>query len=182
MGSSLFSTAHAASIIDSGLYTTLLLVISASMAFTPIVVRLGDRLAARLAAVEPEPTSEEVPPRSEALVVGYGRVGRIVMATLQRAGVVADRGPTSTRTVSRLGRRLGHRVVYGDAADPRLLDRVGSADTRVVVAAVSTGPIEPRPQVSAARTTYPQALMLARAHDDDRRPKAQATGSEYRLN
>ena len=34
-------------IIDTGFYTTLLLVISASMALTPIVVRLGDRLAGR---------------------------------------------------------------------------------------------------------------------------------------
>ena len=51
--SSLFSAARAAAIIDTEFYTTLLLVISASMALTPIVVRLGDRLAARLAAAEP---------------------------------------------------------------------------------------------------------------------------------
>ena len=105
----LFNAARAAAIIDTGFYTTLLLVISASMALTPIVVRLGDRLAARLAAAEPVPEPAKVQPQAEALVVGYGRVGRIVMDTLRRAGVEAtavDIDPTRLA----IGRRLGHRV------------------------------------------------------------------------
>ena len=57
------------------------------------------------------------------------------MDTLRRAGVEAtavDIDPTRPA----VGRRLGHRVLYGDAADPRLLDQVGSVGTRVVVVAV----------------------------------------------
>jgi glutathione-regulated potassium-efflux system protein KefB len=175
----LFSTARAAGIIGPGFYTTLLLVISASMALTPIVVRLGDRLAAWLTTVEPVPEPEETQPRTEAIVVGYGRVGRIVMETLRRAGVAAtavDLDPARLQ----VGRRLGHRVVYGDAADPRMLDRVGSADTRVVVVAVDR-PDRAEATVSAARAAYPQALVLARAHDDDRRPKLKHLGASVVL-
>ena len=119
----LFSAARAAEIIDPGFYTTLLLVISASMALTPIVVRLGDRLAARLAAAEPVPEPAEIQPQAEALVVGYGRVGRIVMDMLRRAGVEATAVDIDPARPA-VGRRLGHRVIYGDASDPRLLDRV----------------------------------------------------------
>ena len=175
----LFSAARAAAIIDTGFYTTLLLVISASMALTPIVVRLGDRLAARLAAAEPVPEPAEIQPQAEALVVGYGRVGHIVMDTLRRAGVEAtavDIDPTRPA----VGRRLGHRVLYGDAADPRLLDQVGSVGTRVVVVAVDR-PDRAEAAVSAARAAYPEALVLARAHDNDRRPKLERLGASVVL-
>jgi hypothetical protein len=35
--------------------------------------------------------------------------------------------------------------------------------------------------VSAARAAYPQALVLARAHDDDRRPKLKHLGASVVL-
>lgn len=171
----LFSAARAAGILDPGFYTTLLLVIAASMALTPVVVRLGDRLATRLAAAEPVPEPAEIQPQADALVVGYGRVGRIVMETLRRAGVEAAAVDIDPARLA-VGRRLGHHVIYGDAADPRLLDRVGSADTRVVVVAVDR-PDRAEAAVSAARAAYPQALVLARAHDDDSRPKLKQLGA-----
>jgi glutathione-regulated potassium-efflux system protein KefB len=175
----LFSAARTSGIVDPGFYTTLLLVIAASMAFTPIVVRLGDRLAARLAAAEPVPEPAEIQPRAEALVVGYGRVGGIVMETLRRAGVEATAVDIDPSRLG-VGRRLGHRVIYGDAADPRLLDRVGSADTRVVVVALDR-PDRAEAAVSAARAAYPRALVLARARDDDRRPKLERLGASVVL-
>ena len=171
----LFSAARAAGILDSGFYTTLLLVIAASMALTPVVVRLGDRLATRLAAAKPVPEPTEIQPQADALVVGYGRVGRIVMETLRRAGVEAAAVDIDPARLA-VGRRLGHHVIYGDAADLRLLDQIGSADTRVVVVAVDR-PDRAEAAVSAARAAYPQALVLARAHDDDSRPKLKQLGA-----
>jgi glutathione-regulated potassium-efflux system ancillary protein KefC len=171
----LFSAARAAGVIEAEFYTTLLLVISASMALTPIVVRLGDRLAVRLEAAEPVPEPSEVEPETAAVIVGYGRVGQTVMAALRCAGVEAtavDIDPTALA----VGARLGHRVIYGDAADPRLLSRIGSADTRVVVVAVDR-PDRAEAAVSAARAAYPNALVVARAHNDDRRPKLEQIGA-----
>ena len=163
--------------MDPGFYTTLLLVISASMALTPIVVRLGDRLAARLAAAEPVPEPAEIQPQAEALVVGYGRVGRIVMDALRRTGVEATAVDIDPSRLA-VGRRLGHRVIYGDAADSRLLDQIGTVGTRVVVAV--DRPDRAEAAVSAARAAYPQALVLARAHDDERRPKLKRARGERR--
>jgi CPA2 family monovalent cation:H+ antiporter-2 len=110
----------------------------------------------------PEPGT--INPTTEALVVGYGRVGRVVMQTLRRVGVEAtavDVDPTRLA----VGQRLGDHVVYGDAADTRLLDQVGSASTRVVVVAVSR-PDQAEAVVSAARAAFPQAFVLACAQDD----------------
>lgn len=175
----LFSAARAAGILDATFYTTLLLVISASIALTPLVIRLGDRLALRLAAAEPTPEPNEAQPRTEAIVIGYGRVGRIVMEALRRGGA---RAVAVDLDLARLqvGRGLGHKVIYGDATDPRMLDRVGSVDTRVVVVAVDR-PDRAEAAVSAARAAYPRALVLARAHDDDRRPKLTHLGASIVL-
>ena len=175
----LFSAARAAAIMDPGFYTTLLLVISASMALTPIVVRLGDRFAPRLAAAEQLRQPEEIRPGAEALVVGYGRVGRIVMDALRRAGVEATAVDIDPSRLA-VGRRLGHRVIYGDAANSRLLDQIGTVGTRVVVVAVDR-PDRAEAAVSAARAAYPQALVLARAQDDERRPKLKRLGASVVL-
>ena len=71
-------------------------------------------------------------------------------------------------------------MIYGDAANPRLLDQVGAVGTRVVVVAVDR-PDRAEAAVSAARAAYPQALVLARAHDDDRRPKLERLGASVVL-
>ncbi|HEX6013334.1 MAG TPA: NAD(P)-binding protein, partial [Geminicoccaceae bacterium] len=135
--------------------------------------------AARLAAAEPVPQPEDTQAPAGVLVVGYGRVGRIVMATLRRAGVEATAVDIDPSRLA-VGRRLGHRVLYGDAADPRLLDQAGSPETRVVVVAVDR-PDRAEAVVSAARAAYPRAPVLARAHDDDRRPKLERLGASVVL-
>jgi Trk K+ transport system NAD-binding subunit len=175
----LFSTAAAVGVMDPGFYTTLLLVISASMALTPVVVRLGDRLATRLGTAEPVPELNTIHPSAQVLVVGYGRVGQIVMQTLRRAGVevtAVDIQPTRLA----VGQRLSDHVVYRNAAATRLLDQVGSANTRVVVVAVGD-PDQTEAVVSAARAAFPQAFVLARAYEDDRCPKLEQLGADVVL-
>ena len=97
---------------------------------------------------------------------------------MRRAGMEAtavDIDPTRLA----VGRRLGHRVLYGDAADPRLLER-RLCRTRVVVVAVDR-PDRAEAAVSAARAAYPEALVLARAHDNDHRPRPERLGASVCL-
>lgn len=177
----LFGAALAAGVMGPQLHTTLLLVISASMALTPLVVRLGDRVAERLALAYPEPALEPWSPAepAQAVVVGYGRVGRLVVETLQRAGVAVTAVDLDPSRVQ-LGRRLGHQVVYGDAGDPRVLDSIAADTARVVIVAVDR-PERAETAVSAARAAYPAALILARAHDNDRRPTLERLGASIVL-
>lgn len=177
----LFAAARQAGVLGAEHHSILLLVISTSMALTPLVVHLGDRLAARLARAFPEPVEEPLtlPEPARAVVVGYGRVGRLVVETLQRADVpvvALDLDPARLR----LGRRLGHRVLYGDATDPRVLDGIAGETARVVVVAVDR-PDQAEAAVSAARAACPHALVLARAHDDDRRPVLERLGASFVL-
>ena len=63
--------------------------------------------------------------QSHAIVVGYGRVGKVVCGLLREhriSYIVADSDAT---TVTR-DRREGHDVYYGDAADPQFLEPAGS--------------------------------------------------------
>lgn len=176
----LFSAAAAVGILSPQLYTTLLLVISASMALTPLMVHLGNGLAKRLIESSPTPAEPDLAVAlTQALVVGYGRVGSAVVDALQRAGVsvmAIDLDPGRLQA----GRQNGHRVAYGDAADPRVVARIATEETRVVVVAVDR-PERAEAAVSAARAACPNALVLARAHDDDRCPKLQHLGASIVL-
>ena len=106
------------------------------MALTPLLSFAGRRLAARLRAeqaVDPELTARPAGGQSHAIVVGYGRVGKVVCALLQGARHSAISPPISTRLTVTRDRRDGHDVYYGDAADPSFLEVCGLATAAGVI-------------------------------------------------
>ena len=93
----LFGEAAASGVMDAQLHTTALLVISISMAGTPLLARLADRLAGTTrpqGGVPPDRLADHV------LIAGYGRVGEEVSAMLEQAGVsclAIDLDPSRSR-------------------------------------------------------------------------------------
>jgi glutathione-regulated potassium-efflux system protein KefB len=179
----LFGAAAAAGVIGGALHATLLLVISVPMALTPLLVRLGDRAAERLAAAGQGGDALSEPPLLErapqAAVIGYGRVGQAVTDMLQRAGVAVVAVELDLPRLQ-VGGVRGHHVAYCDAGDPRVLARIGGEGVGVVVVAVDR-PERAKAAVSAARTAWPRALILARAHDEGRRAGLDRQGASVVL-
>jgi monovalent cation:H+ antiporter-2, CPA2 family len=115
--------ARSAGAIEPQLASFVLAVTSITMALTPLLSFAGRKLGARLMPDKPvdvELTLRPAAGQSHAIIVGYGRVGKVVCELLREHRIpyiVADSDPV---TVTR-DRRDGHDVYFGDATDPQFL-------------------------------------------------------------
>ncbi|MEZ5823700.1 MAG: NAD-binding protein [Geminicoccaceae bacterium] len=139
-----------------------ILVISASMAFTPLLTRFIDRfLAGRTDAAT---FGTDIPQLNRHVVLcGYGRAGRAVGAMLEAAGhefVAIDYDPARVEQ----GQVRGAHVMFGNAADRPLLEKAGIGRAEAVVVTLDK-PAAVRRVVSAIRNFYPEIRLIARASD-----------------
>ena len=94
-----------------------LAVTSVTMALTPLLSFAARRFASRLRAAGAMPSELTARPsagQKHAIVVGYGRVGKVVCALLKQHGIPYIAADSDASTVTR-DRRDGHDVYYGDA-------------------------------------------------------------------
>lgn len=172
----LFAAAAGAGVMGAQLQTTALLVISLSMAATPFLVRLGDRLAGGLAGEEADPTGvAEAGLRRHVIVAGYGRVGRAIAEMLEETGipfVVLEQDPRRVPP----GPRERRKVFYGDGSDPRVLRSV-AADQAAALVITLDRPAAAERLVATARPLYPHLAIVARGHDADVSARLRAHGA-----
>ena len=99
--------------------------------------------------------------RPHVVVLGAGRVGLLVTRAVRTRGfgcVVVDRDRRRLDEAA----RLGAQVVYGDAASPTILARVGLAEARLLVVAVAD-PLAARLAGERALAINPRLAIAARA-------------------
>lgn len=146
-----------------------------SMFLVPAAVGVGERLGRREAARagrEFEPTPAEREPRI--LIVGYGRVGRLVGEMLSRHDRpwrAVDRDPH----VVEAARGEGFEVFVGDASRPELLSRVGLDAAPALVVTMDT-PEVVEAVAAAARRLRPELVIVARARDERQAARLYALG------
>lgn len=158
------------------------LMVSATLSLfsIPLLASAGQRLARRLPQ---RPTEDETAPGPEAeaegdpartLIVGFGRVGRLVAELLTEHGqpwLAVDADPRAVTAA----RREGLPVVYGDAARPELLRRLGVDTARALVVTMdSPGKIDEA--AAAARAARRDLILIARARDDRHAARLYAMG------
>jgi monovalent cation:H+ antiporter-2, CPA2 family len=170
--------ASAAGLIEPPLASFTLAVTSVTMALTPLLSIGGRQLAARFTSDKPldaELTARPTAGQQHAIVVGYGRVGKIVCALLREhhiSYIVAD---SDAVTVTR-DRRDGHDVYYGDAADPQFLESCGLAKAAGVIITIhSVRQIDE--VVAHVREMRPDVLIVSRARDADHARHLYALGA-----
>ncbi|MBN9319862.1 MAG: potassium transporter TrkA [Caulobacterales bacterium 68-7] len=161
------NTAMGEGIVDRGLGQTILVASTLSMFCIPLLALAGARLAGRPA--EGAAPSEAPEGKAEAevqeavVVVGYGRVGKLVGDMLSRhdiAWVAAERDPKLIEA----GRRAGHDVFFGDATRVEFLRRCGLDTARALVVTMDN-PEGAEAIVAAAREARPDLTVVARARD-----------------
>ena len=159
----LFSVAGGYGIMDPALVDRLVVVVTLSMALTPVALALNDAVsrAKRTARVEEFDTIDEG--ESQVIIAGFGRVGQIVgrILTVKKIPFTAlDRSPEQVESV----RRFGRKVYYGDASRLDLL-RAAKADTaRLFVLAID----DVEASILTAETVrrhFPQLTIYARARN-----------------
>jgi len=142
---------------------------SVSMGATPLlnygVRRIVPALVGRQQILDPELTVSPASQPGSAIIVGYGRVGKVVSEALRRHSVsyiAADCDPQ--RVVNE--RRAGHEVFFGDAADPEFLKVCGIEDAAGVIITIDTGHVIDD-IVTYVRSIRPKIAIVARARDAD---------------
>ncbi len=117
-----------------------LAVTSLTMALIPVLAIAERRIAARLdkpKPIDPALLAPPVPRAQHAIVVGHGRVGKVVCALLREHGVpytAADHDVLGIAT----DRRAGHEVYYGDAASAAFLKACGLMEASAVIVTIHT--------------------------------------------
>ena len=141
---------------------------SLTMALIPLLAIAAKRLAAVLAkprvldaalAIAPEPQTRH------AIIVGHGRVGKVVCTMLKRHGIKYTAVDHDANAVSE-DRALGHAVYYGNAADEKFLQQCGLMEAAGVIVTIHTRSAIDR-VVRQVRTQRPEILVVARARDEE---------------
>ncbi|MFN3520807.1 MAG: cation:proton antiporter [Phenylobacterium sp.] len=162
----ILNAAMNAGIIDRALAQSVVVAATLSMMTIPLMAAIGARIVGR----RPEPSEtplesapEQSPSEARVVVVGFGRVGRLVGEMLDRhqiAWVAAERDPRLVEA----GRREGKAIFFGDAARPEFLRRCGLGEAPALVVTMdNTEGTEA--VVGLARVMNPGLPIVARARD-----------------
>jgi CPA2 family monovalent cation:H+ antiporter-2 len=172
--------------LEEGALTTPVfnLVLSAtvlSVLLSPAVNRAGHLLLPWLQRRRPStaPDADAAAPApfaGHAIVCGYGRVGSIVCALLERHGQPFVVVEEDLRIVASL-RARGVAVLFGDAGQRHVLERAHLATARLLVLCIPER-MTVRRAVEYAREANRSITVLARTHGDDDRRHLEAHGVE----
>lgn len=154
-------------IITAAVGGLLLTVVALSMVTIPGLDVLGRRISARLEPpAHSHPGLLATPPQSvpsTAIIVGCGRVGRLVAAMLTAHDVrhiMTDRDPS----VVVRGREEGLNVYFGDAKNALFLKHCGIAEAAAIIVTINSHP-EIEDIVEVARSLRRDIVIVARARD-----------------
>ncbi|GLS00879.1 potassium transporter TrkA [Brevundimonas denitrificans] len=157
---------------------TVLMAATISIFTVPLMALIADRLVKRVAPAVAElpPEALETPSATsgQVLIVGFGRVGRLVGEMLTEHGqafLAIDANPS---TVAK-GRAEGANVFYGDAGRTEMLERCGIDTARAVVVTMDA-PIKVDEVVIATRSLRPDLILIARARDHKHAARLYALG------
>jgi len=156
-----FGVAREAAVFSREVEALLTIVVALSMATTPLLLLLHDRLARRPGQPSREP--DRVEPEGPVIIAGFGRFGQIVGRLLLASGVravVLDHDPDQVESV----RKFGYRVFYGDATRLDLLEQAGARKARLLVNAIDDVEASLR-LVDRVRANFPGLPIVSRARN-----------------
>jgi monovalent cation:H+ antiporter-2, CPA2 family len=171
--------AVAQSVLPRQIASLVLIVAALTMGSIPLLSRLGQATARRVAPPRLADTSLLAPAlydaEPRAIVAGFGRVGQTVADMLEVHGipyVAIDREPD---LVARQ-RRRGKPVYYGDITDIELLRRLNLETARALVVTLDD-PQSADALVAGAREARADLLIIARARDSRHAAHLYRTGA-----
>lgn len=157
-----FGVASSARLLPGEWDKRLTLAIALSMALTPVLLIVHDRLFSRIPREEREDDEIENQ-HAQVIIAGFGRFGQIVGRLLFASGVkatVLDHDPDQIEVLQ----RFGFRIYYGDATRLDLLHASGAAEAKLLVLAIDD-PEASVQVVDAVREHFPNLRIVARARN-----------------
>jgi len=161
----LFAQAAAAQLILPEAASLFGAVVTLSMAATPFLMRLTERLDRREGRRRDDLDGPEKSPETAAIVVGYGRFGQTVaqMLMAKRIGVtIIDSKPEMIERAQ----EFGTKVYYGDGLRLDLLRTAGAETARIIAFCNDNDDgTMTRDALAAVLEAFPQAAVMVRTFD-----------------
>lgn len=137
-------------------------VVALSMALTPILLLLFDRVILPKVGQDTVKTGEApVNQHHPVLILGYGRVGQVIGRLLETQGIpttIIDNDGDHIEFI----KQFRQRVFYGDGTDMELLRLAGAEHARIIVVAIDDRDANTR-AVREIKHTFPHAKLIVRA-------------------
>lgn len=163
----LFSFAVNHQVLESDTANTLIAVVALTMALTPLIMLLNEKLiqprfGTKEKSSRPEDAIDEENP---IIIAGFGRMGSVIGRFIQSCGMKATYLDIDPDNVDFL-RRLGLKVYYGDASRADLLQAAGAEKARILIIAVND-PDKTTEIAETAKKKFPHLEIFSRALDWD---------------
>lgn len=175
----LFSVATAQHLLTREQQNILNLVVTVSMAMTPLAFLLLEKFGNPLfAKATPSKEYDKIPNHEHAVVIaGFGRVGQIIGRVLRMHNIEFTAIEKSANQVDFV-RKFGNQVYYGNPKNPEILRAAGLENAKVFIIAI--GDIELSETVAAyVVRNYPHLTILARAKNREHYYRLRDAGVKY---
>jgi glutathione-regulated potassium-efflux system ancillary protein KefC len=134
-------------------------VVALSMALTPILLLIFDRLILSktdggIMSTGEAPINQHHP----VLILGYGRIGQIIARLLETQGIPTTLIDNNGDHIQFM-KQFYHRVFYGDATDMELLRTAGAQDADIIVVAIANN----MALIREIKHAFPHAKLIVRA-------------------
>ena len=143
------------------------IVTAIGLTITPLLARIGHDIARRIemgSGEEPAPITEDsVEPA--AVVIGFGRVGRMVCDLLKQHNqrfIAVESDPDAVAEA----RRNGYPILFGDVSRPEMLDKLRLGHARALILTMDDPVLSVR-VTKRVRGWVPDLPIIARARDTD---------------
>lgn len=172
----LFTLAVGQGVLPAPLAGTLTLVVTLSMALTPIVYLVYERIAALMSPGVERPYDRVDNDDHEVVICGFGRFGQIVARILNMRNVPFTALEINPNQVDFV-KRFGNKIYYGDATRLEILRAARVDKARLLVVAVDD--VAAAVQISeAVRRHFPRVALYARARDRRHALQLMRTGAK----
>jgi CPA2 family monovalent cation:H+ antiporter-2/glutathione-regulated potassium-efflux system protein KefB len=174
----LYAAATSVGIIDTEANAILTATIIVSMALTPLMIILHDRLMPKSTpSMEGVEAAENL--SASVLLIGFGRFGQIVSQPLLAGGSSISIIETDTDAI-RNAQDFGFKVYYGDGARLDILHAAGAHDASLVVIAVNDREASLK-IAELIKGEFPLVPVLARSFDREHAIELIHAGVEWQI-
>ena len=160
----LFSFGLNNGVFEASLVNPLIAVVALSMAMTPLLVLLNEKLVQpRFGTKERQDSMpDRIDKKSRVIIAGFGNVGSVIGRFMQANDEEATYLDTDPDNVELL-RKMGLQVFYGDASRSGLLEAAGAAEAEILIIAEDNA--EKALEIArAAHKYFPHLDILARTN------------------
>jgi glutathione-regulated potassium-efflux system protein KefB len=174
----LYTAAGGVGLFDADLLARLNAAVIISMALTPLLAMLADRLS-RDQDVSFEGVEFANGLSGTALLIGFGRFGQVVSQPLLARGIDVSIIDNDTEMI-RAAARFGFKIYYGDGTRLDVLRAAGAETAKIIAVCVDKRETADR-IVEIARAEFPLSRLLVRSYDRGHTLDLIGAGVDYQI-